>query len=133
MDDGTPVRIVLKHKNATHMEVTLKQPKPAKVAPSKDAPALESLPDDQQAIINKAICYITLNRLGNLLSKIGVYDPEARQKTLGAFVQDAFTDLGKDVSPEEKAVLTKQQKAIRVFMMAQAVQVLDEYIASQAK
>jgi hypothetical protein len=68
---GTPARIVLKRKNfATHMEVTLK-PKPAKVAPSKGAPALESLPDDQQALINKAICYITLNRLGKLLSKTG--------------------------------------------------------------
>lgn len=133
MDDGTPVRICLKHKNQTHMEVTLKQVKPAKVAASKDAPSLESLPADQQALINKAICYVTLNRLGNLFSKQGPYEADSRQKTLSAFVQDAFVDLGKDVTPEEKALLTKQQKVVRVFMMAQAVQILDAYIASQAK
>jgi Rnl2 family RNA ligase len=127
---GEPVRIMLKHKNPTHSEVTVKLAKPVKPAASKEAPALDSLPADVKALIEKAVCFITLSRLGSVLSKTGEYEPSARAKTLGAFVQDAFVDLQKELvdSADEKALLMKQQKVIRPFMLAEANVVLDAYI-----
>lgn len=113
------------------MEVTLKVAKPVKPTKSNDMPELSTLPADVQALIEKSLLYVSMARLGNYLSKVGEYDPETRQKTINGVVQDAFIDLGKDIEPAEKALLTKQQKVIRPFMAVQSTANLDEYLANK--
>lgn len=132
--DGEPTRVMIKHKNPSHSEVTVKQVKPAKAPPANAGlPAFDTLSADVQALVTKARGFVTLNRLGNYLSKVGAYDPALQAKTASGLVQDAITDLQKEVDPAEKLILAKQQKVLRGYMALEAQAVIDEYVASLKK
>ena len=125
-------RIMTKHKNPAHLEVKVKQPKPPKPATSATW-KWEEMPPDLQALLTKARGYVTLNRLGNYLSKQGEFIPTKAPKYATGLMQDAYTDLQKDVDAAEQELMTKHQFLVRTYSMNEAKSVLDEYIASLKK
>lgn len=126
LDDDEPVRVMLKHKNETHTERTVKSAKAPKPAAPKDLPPLSSHPPALQSAVEQAVSYVTLARLGNYFSKVGI---SSRALVASGLVQDAFVDLIKEATAEEKALITKNQRVVRPFMNKEANAVIDAYIA----
>ncbi len=128
--DQQSVRIMLKHKNPSHQEAPLKLLKPAKPAAIPSGTVFSELPEEVQALISRAQGYVNLNRLGNVLSKVGEFnvdEPAERTHTVGLFVQDAFVDFGKDATKEESALLKQQQRVVRDCLAVTANAAIDEY------
>lgn len=88
---GNGARVIIKNKNDKWIEKS-------KMVIKKDRQAKEQvkLSENAQWIWDEIQKYVTENRLNNVLSKIGEFEPKMIGKVIGAFNQDVLEDFKKD-------------------------------------
>jgi len=98
---STGARIIFKNKNGKWEE---------KVRREKKAPIV--LSDGLVALQKEIADYVTLNRLNNVVSKIGTVTPKEFGKVIGLFSKDVLEDFHKDYSQEYESLEKKEQKML---------------------
>lgn len=91
--------IVLKHKNDKFKEVQNSKNK-------------NKVSDKVRKFIDLCLCYVTEQRLDNVLSKFGELDSKSIGKVIGLFSKDVFEDFRKDVEKYDE-LETKEKKHVR--------------------
>ncbi|WP_250255246.1 RNA ligase, Rnl2 family [Chryseobacterium sp. Marseille-Q3244] len=88
---GNGARVILKNKNEKWIEKS-KMVKKERKATQKQVDFSETA----QNIWGEIQQYVTANRLNNVLSKIGEFEPKIMGKVIGLFAQDILEDFEKD-------------------------------------
>lgn len=103
---GNGSRVILKNKNEKWTEKS----KMVK----KDRPVKEHIcfSDTAGNIWEEIQKYITVNRLNNVVSKIGEFHPGMMGKVIGLFAQDILEDFGKDFPEAFTSIEKEEQKRI---------------------
>lgn len=100
---GNGLRIILKNKNEKWSEkVKIEKQEIQKTPLSKSA----------KKVLEDISSFINLNRLNNLMSKIGNFEPKLIGKINGLFVQDALEDYMKEFSTNYESLEKEEQKKI---------------------
>lgn len=100
---GNGSRVILKNKNEKWVEkskVVRKQ--------NKSAQKQISFSEKAQNIWEEIQKYATVNRLNNVVSKIGEFEPKMSGKVIGLFAQDILEDFEKDF-PEVFTTIEKEE------------------------
>ncbi|SEH40731.1 RNA ligase, Rnl2 family [Chryseobacterium culicis] len=104
---GNGARIILKNKNEKWVEKSKMVKKEAKTV-HKQVHFSEKAQEIWEEIQN----YATVNRLNNVVSKIGEFEPKMIGKVIGLFSQDILEDFQKDFPAAFKAIEKEEQKRI---------------------
>ena len=100
---GNGSRVIIKNKNDKWIEKS-------KMVIRKDKVAKKQVyfTDSAQKIWDEIQKYVTENRLNNVLSKIGEFEPKMVGKVIGAFNQDVLVDFKKDF-PDAFSTIEKDE------------------------
>ncbi len=103
---GNGARIILKNKNEkwTEKSKVVRKERPAR----KDVHFSGKAREIWEEIRN----YVTVNRLNNVVSKTGEFEPEMMGKIIGLFSQDVLADFEKDFPEVFAAIEKDEQKRI---------------------
>lgn len=104
---GNGARVILKNKNEKWIErskVVRKQ--------EKTVQKTVRFGEKAQNIWEEIQAYITANRLNNVMSKIGEFEPRMLGKVVGLFAQDILEDFEKDFPSAFTAIEKDEQKKI---------------------
>lgn len=103
---GNGARIILKNKNEkwTEKSKVVRKERPAR----KDVHFSGKAREIWEEIRN----YVTVNRLNNVVSKTGEFEPEMMGKIIGLFAQDVLEDFEKDFPEAFAAIEKDEQKRI---------------------
>jgi len=103
---GNGARVILKNKNEKWTEKS----KMIK----KDRPVKEQayFSETAQNIWKEIQKYATVNRLNNVVSKMGEFEPKMMGKVIGLFAQDILEDFGKDFPEAFGSIEKEEQKKI---------------------
>lgn len=104
---GNGARIILKNKNEKWVEKSKMVKKQAKTVHKQ-----VHFSEKAQEIWEEIQQYATANRLNNVVSKIGEFEPKMIGKVIGLFAQDILEDFGKDFPAAFTAIEKEEQKRI---------------------
>ncbi|MFP8895779.1 RNA ligase, Rnl2 family [Chryseobacterium sp. EZn1] len=104
---GNGARIILKNKNEKWVEKAKMVKKEGKTVQKQI-----HFSEKAQEIWEEIQKYATANRLNNVLSKIGEFEPKMIGKVIGLFAQDILEDFDKDFSAAFMAIEKEEQKRI---------------------
>lgn len=104
---GNGARVILKNKNEKWAEKS-------KMVKKQEKSVREHIPfsETAQKIWEEIQTYVTANRLNNVTSKIGEFEPEMMGKVIGFFVRDILEDFEKDFPAAFAAIEKGEQKRI---------------------
>lgn len=103
---GNGARVILKNKNEkwTEKSKVVRKERPARKDVHFSGKARE--------IWEEIRSYVTVNRLNNVMSKTGEFEPEMMGKIIGLFSQDVLEDFEKDFPEAFAAIEKDEQKRI---------------------
>ncbi|MGG1924054.1 RNA ligase, Rnl2 family [Chryseobacterium sp. NRRL B-14798] len=104
---GNGARIILKNKNEKWAEKAKMVKKQAKTVQKQ-----VHFSEKAQEIWEEIQQYATANRLNNVVSKIGEFEPKMIGKVIGLFAQDILEDFDKDFPAAFMAIEKEEQKRI---------------------
>ncbi|MGX5686044.1 RNA ligase, Rnl2 family [Chryseobacterium cucumeris] len=104
---GNGARIILKNKNEKWVEKAKMVKKQAKTVQKQ-----VHFSEKAQKIWEEIQKYATANRLNNVVSKIGEFEPKMIGKVIGLFAQDILEDFDKDFPAAFMAIEKEEQKRI---------------------
>jgi Rnl2 family RNA ligase len=104
---GNGARIILKNKNEKWVEKSKMVKKEAKTVQKQ-----VHFSEKAQEIWEEIQKYATVNRLNNVISKIGEFEPKMIGKVIGLFAQDILEDFEKDFPAAFTAIEKEEQKRI---------------------
>ncbi|WP_431611918.1 RNA ligase family protein [Chryseobacterium sp. 'Rf worker isolate 10'] len=104
---GNSARIILKNKNEKWVEKSKMVKKEAKAVQKQVC-----FSEKAQEIWDEIQKYATANRLNNVVSKIGEFEPKMIGKVIGLFSQDILEDFQKDFPAAFTAIEKEEQKRI---------------------
>ncbi|NIF07134.1 RNA ligase, Rnl2 family [Chryseobacterium sp. Tr-659] len=104
---GNGARVILKNKNEKWIEKSKMVKKQTKTT---QKPVIFS--ETAQNIWEEIQTYITVNRLNNVVSKIGEFEPRMIGKVIGLFAQDILEDFEKDFPAAFAGIEKEEQKRI---------------------
>lgn len=104
---GNGARVILKNKNEKWIE---KSKMVGKEHKHVQKPA--DFSENAQHIWEEIQKYVTVNRLHNVVSKVGEFEPKMMGKIIGLFAQDILEDFGKDFPETFSTVEKDEQKRI---------------------
>lgn len=104
---GNGARIILKNKNEKWVEKSKMVKKEAKIVQKQ-----VYFSEKAQEIWEEIQKYATVNRLNNVISKIGEFEPKMIGKVIGLFAQDILEDFEKDFPAAFTAIEKEEQKRI---------------------
>lgn len=104
---GNGARIILKNKNEKWVEKSKMVKKEAKTVHKQ-----VHFSEKAQEIWEEIQKYATANRLNNVVSKIGEFEPKMIGKVIGLFSQDILEDFQKDFPAAFTAIEKEEQKRI---------------------
>ena len=104
---GNGARIILKNKNEKWVEKSKMVKKEAKTVHKQ-----VHFSEKAQEIWEEIQKYVTANRLNNVVSKIGEFEPKMIGKVIGLFSQDILEDFQKDFPAIYTAIEKEEQKRI---------------------
>lgn len=104
---GNGARIILKNKNEKWVEKSKMVKKEAKTVQKQ-----VYFSEKAQEIWDEIQKYATANRLNNVVSKIGEFEPKMIGKVIGLFSQDILEDFQKDFPAAFTAIEKEEQKRI---------------------
>ncbi|WP_223601088.1 RNA ligase, Rnl2 family [Chryseobacterium sp. GVT01B] len=104
---GNGARIILKNKNEKWVEKAKMVKKEAKTVQKQ-----VHFSEKAQEIWEEIQKYATVNRLNNVISKIGEFQPKMIGKVIGLFAQDILEDFEKDFPAAFTAIEKEEQKRI---------------------
>ncbi|NML70633.1 hypothetical protein HHL23_12570 [Chryseobacterium sp. RP-3-3] len=104
---GNGARVILKNKNEKWIEKSKMVRKEYKHV---QKPA--DFSENAQHIWEEIQKYATVNRLNNVVSKVGEFEPKIVGKIIGLFAQDILEDFGKDFPDAFTSVEKDEQKKI---------------------
>ncbi|QBA22345.1 RNA ligase, Rnl2 family [Chryseobacterium indologenes] len=104
---GNGARIILKNKNEKWVEKAKMVKKQAKAVQKQ-----VHFSEKAQEIWEEIQKYATANRLNNVISKIGEFEPKMIGKVIGLFAQDILEDFDKDFPAAFMAIEKEEQKRI---------------------
>jgi Rnl2 family RNA ligase len=104
---GNGARIILKNKNEKWVEKSKMVKKEAKIVHKQ-----VHFSEKAQEIWEEIQKYVTANRLNNVVSKIGEFEPKIIGKVIGLFSQDILEDFQKDFPTIFTAIEKEEQKRI---------------------
>lgn len=104
---GNGARIILKNKNEKWVEKAKMVKKQAKTVQKQ-----VHFSEKAQEIWEEIQKYATANRLNNVVSKIGEFEPKMIGKVIGLFAQDILEDFDKDFPAAFMAIEKEEQKRI---------------------
>lgn len=104
---GNGSRVILKNKNEKWIEKS-------KVVRKKEKTVQKQIRfgEDAQRIWEELEQYATVNRLNNVISKIGEFQPKMIGQVIGLFAQDILEDFGKDFPEAFDSIEKEEQKRI---------------------
>lgn len=104
---GNGSRVILKNKNEKWVEKS-------KMVNKQDKKIQKEIQFGEKAqdIWEEIQKYLTVNRLNNVMSKIGEFEPKMMGKVIGLFAQDIFTDFEKDFPSVFTTIEKEEQKRI---------------------
>jgi len=106
---GSGSRVILKNKNEKFAEIANEsRPKKERV------PVDISMSEEEDALYQTALAYVTKNRLCNVISKIGEITDKMFGKLQGMFMKDVMEDFRKDHGEAWDALEKKRAKVIQV-------------------
>jgi len=103
-------RVILKNKNEKFKEVSEKK---SKQKITGDSIEIVSLTEENKVLAEEASDYITVNRLHNVISKIGTVTDKDFGKLSGLFTQDVIKEFRKDHEEKLNTVDKEQMKLIQ--------------------
>jgi len=104
---GNCARVILKNKNDKWVERSKMVKKDR-----KDVQKPADFSENAQNIWEEIQRYATVNRLHNVVSKVGEFEPKMIGKIIGLFAQDILEDFGKDFPDAFTSVEKDEQKRI---------------------
>lgn len=104
---GNGARIILKNKNEKWVEKSKMVKKEGKTVQKQI-----HFSEKAQEIWEEIQKYATANRLNNVVSKIGEFEPKMIGKVIGLFAQDILEDFDKDFPAAFMAIEKEEQKRI---------------------
>lgn len=122
---GNGSRVILKNKNEKWIEKS-------KVVRKQDKKVQKQIlfGEEAQKLWEELEQYATVNRLNNVISKIGEFRPAMTGKLIGLFAQDILDDFGKDfpeafgsIEKEEQKRINKKLNAVVIDMVKAALAV----------
>ncbi|WP_170234735.1 RNA ligase family protein [Chryseobacterium hagamense] len=126
---GNGARVILKNKNKKWIEKS-------KVVRKQEKTVQKEIRfgEGSQRIWEELEQYVTVNRLNNVISKIGEFEPKMAGKVTGLFAQDILEDFGKDfpeafgsIEKEEQKRINKKLNAIVIDMVKAELSVLNNH------
>ena len=88
----------------------------------------ESLSEKAEELCGKVYQYISVNRLSNVISKIGEVNPKKDfGRILGMYNKDILSDFLKEFTEEYNALEKHESKAINKFVNKHASEVINQY------
>jgi len=117
---GSGLRVILKNKNEKWTEKS-------KMV-RKDRPIQKEVhfSENAQNIWEEIQKYATTNRLNNVVSKIGEFDPKMIGKVIGLFSKDILEDFEKDFPNVFKTIEKEEQKRINKKLNSLVIDVIKE-------
>lgn len=104
---GNGARVILKNKNEKWIEKSRMVKKQAKTVQKQLV-----FGEKAQQIWGEIQKYVTVNRLNNVISKIGEFEPKMIGKIIGLFTQDILEDFEKDFPSVFTTIEKEEQKRI---------------------
>ncbi|WP_300685690.1 RNA ligase family protein [Chryseobacterium sp.] len=122
---GNGARVILKNKNEKWIEKSKMIKKAAKTA---QKPVHFS--EKAQHIWDEIQQYATVNRLNNVVSKVGEFEPKIIGKVIGLFAKDIFGDFEKDFPAAFTIIEKEEQKRINKKLNSLVVDIVNEELIS---
>ncbi|MEG1590349.1 RNA ligase, Rnl2 family [Chryseobacterium sp.] len=122
---GNGSRVILKNKNEKWIEkskVVRKQ--------NKSVQKQINFSEKAQNIWDEIQKYATINRLNNVVSKIGEFEPKMVGKVIGLFAQDILEDFEKNFPDVSKTIEKEEQKRINKKLNSLVIDIVKEELIS---
>lgn len=118
---GNGSRVILKNKNEKWIEKS-------KVVRKKEKTVQKEIRfgEDARKIWDELQQYVTTNRLNNVVSKVGEFEPKMMGKIIGLFAQDILEDFGRDFPEAFGSIEKEEQKRINKKLNALVIDVVKE-------
>lgn len=122
---GNGARVILKNKNEKWIEKS-------KMVKKQDKMVQKQLnfSETAQNIWNEIQRYATVNRLNNVVSKIGEFEPKMMGKVIGLFAQDILEDFEKDFPAVFTTIEKEEQKRINKKLNSLVIDIVKEELNS---
>jgi Rnl2 family RNA ligase len=117
---GNGARVILKNKNEKWIE------KSKMVKKDRSVQKQIHFTETAQNIWDEIQNYVTLNRLNNVTSKIGEFEPKMTGRIIGLFAQDILEDFGKDFPDTFNTIEKEEQKRINKKLNALVIDFIKE-------
>ncbi|SMC86633.1 MULTISPECIES: RNA ligase, Rnl2 family [unclassified Chryseobacterium] len=118
---GNGARVILKNKNEKWIEKSKMVKKQAKTVQKQI-----HFSETAQNIWEEIQRYATVNRLNNVVSKIGEFEPKIIGKVIGLFAQDILEDFEKDFPAVFTTIEKEEQKRINKKLNALVIDFIKE-------
>lgn len=118
---GNGARVILKNKN----EKWIEKSKMVKKTPKTTQKPVH-FSEKAQHIWDEIQQYATVNRLNNVVSKVGEFEPKIIGKVIGLFAKDIFEDFEKDFPAAFAAIEKEEQKRINKKLNSLVVDIVNE-------
>ncbi|GEN67131.1 MULTISPECIES: RNA ligase, Rnl2 family [Chryseobacterium] len=118
---GNGARVILKNKNEKWIEKSKMVRKQAKTVQKQI-----HFSETAQNIWEEIQRYATVNRLNNVVSKIGEFEPKIIGKVIGLFAQDILEDFEKDFPAVFTTIEKEEQKRINKKLNALVIDFIKE-------
>lgn len=115
---GNGSRVILKNKNEKWTEKSAKK--------EREPQKAITFSEEAQEVWSEIQTYINENRLDNVLSKIGAFEPKLMGKITGLFAQDVIADFLKDNQKGFNLLEKDEQKSINKLINNQIIQLIKE-------
>ncbi|WP_294234501.1 RNA ligase family protein [uncultured Chryseobacterium sp.] len=121
---GNGARVILKNKNEKWIEKS-------KVIRKQEKKVQKQIRfgENAQRIWEELEQYATVNRLNNVISKIGEFEPTMAGKVIGLFAKDILEDFGKDFPEAFDSIEKKEQKRINKKLNAVVIDTVKAALA----
>lgn len=117
---GNSLRVILKNKNEKWTE------KSKMIRKERPIQKEVRFSENAQKIWEEIQKYTTVNRLSNVVSKIGEFDPKMIGKVIGLFSKDILEDFEKDFPNAFKTIEKEEQKRINKKLNSLVIDVIKE-------
>ncbi|WET48821.1 RNA ligase, Rnl2 family [Chryseobacterium indologenes] len=118
---GNGARVILKNKNEKWIEKSKMVKKQRKTVQKT-----VHFSENAQKIWEEIQTYVTANRLNNVMSKIGEFEPKMIGKVIGLFAQDILEDFEKDFPSVFTTIEKDEQKRINKKLNAAVIDCVKE-------
>lgn len=122
---GNGARVILKNKNEKWIEK-------AKMVKKQEKTVQKQMrfSETAQNIWDEIQRYATVNRLNNVVSKVGELEPKMVGKVIGLFAQDILEDFGKDFPEAFTTIEKEEQKMINKKLNSLVIDIVKQELIS---